>query len=173
MLKYLALSTLLSTSLIGLAQTNSNLSSILEKIDVNNCGNLAVAWIDGDQSGSTIIANDDLVTPETLYEIGSITKGITGIGLAQSIIEGKLSLDDKLTELLDFEGDVEHLKDITLGSLATHTSGLPRIPNLGVVYAVRYRNDPYSAFDEAKLQSVMPKTKLFNIGKSNYSNLGY
>lgn len=173
MLKILALSTVLSSTLIGLAQTNPNLSSILEKIDVNTCGNLAVAWIDGDESGSTIIANNDLVSEESLYEIGSITKGITGIGLAQLVLEGKVSLDDKLIDLVSLEGNVERHKDITLESLATHTSGLPRIPNLGVVYAIRHRSDPYAAFDEAKLQEVMPKTKLFKPGEANYSNLGF
>lgn len=173
MFKYLALSTLLSTSLVGLAQTNPNLSTTLEKIDLNSCGNLAVAWIDGDSSGSSIIANDDLVTEESLYEIGSITKGITGIGLAQLVLDGQVSLDDKLIDLLDFEGNVDHFQEITLEDLATHTSGLPRIPNLGVVYAIRHRNDPYVAFDETKLQSVMPKTKLFKPGNANYSNLGF
>jgi len=173
MLKYLALSTLLSTSLFSLAQSNPDLSSILEKIDVNSCGNLAVAWIDGDDSGRSIIANDTLVNAESLYEIGSITKGITGIALAQLVLEGQVSLNDKLVDLLDFEGDVDRLKDVTLEDLATHTSGLPRIPNLGVIYAIRNNKDPYAAFDEAKLQSVMPKTKLFKPGEANYSNLGF
>lgn len=62
----------------------------------------------------------------TAFEIGSVTKSFTGNVLAQLIIEGKVSLDDPISDFLHFE-----LKDnpvITLKQLAMHTSGLPRMP---------------------------------------------
>ncbi len=62
------------------------------------------------------------VTPETVFEIGSITKQFTAAGILILCDEGKLSLDDPITK---------HIKsappawtNITLRHLATHTSGL-------------------------------------------------
>ena len=57
------------------------------------------------------------------FEIGSITKTMTGVVLASVVREGVVSLDDKIGRWLD----AGHNCDITLLQLATHTSGLPRL----------------------------------------------
>lgn len=77
-------------------------------------------------------ATDDRVPDgDTVFEIGSITKGFTGILLAQAVLNGEVKLDDPISIYLpegvaapDYEG-----KPITLLDLATHTSGLPRMPD--------------------------------------------
>ena len=67
----------------------------------------------------------------TVFEIGSITKVFTAILLADLIERGELELDDPISKFLPesvkvpaYEG-----KQITLFHLATHSSGLPRMPD--------------------------------------------
>lgn len=57
------------------------------------------------------------------FEIGSITKTMTGLVLATLLREGTIAVDDKIGRWLD----AGHNSDITLMQLATHTSGLPRL----------------------------------------------
>jgi D-alanyl-D-alanine carboxypeptidase len=68
------------------------------------------------------------LTPETVFEIGSITKQFTASAIMLLAQEGKLSVDDKLSR---------HLKDtpeiwtnITLRHLLTHTSGIKNYTEL-------------------------------------------
>jgi len=77
-------------------------------------------------------ATDDRVPDgDTVFEIGSITKGFTGILLAQAVLNGEVHLDDPISIYVpegvtapEYEG-----RSITLLDLATHTSGLPREPS--------------------------------------------
>jgi CubicO group peptidase (beta-lactamase class C family) len=55
---------------------------------------------------------------DTLFEIASISKTFTGLLLAQMVDEGRVRLDDRVAG-----------RDITLLDLATHRSGLPRMPD--------------------------------------------
>jgi serine-type D-Ala-D-Ala carboxypeptidase/endopeptidase len=75
------------------------------------------------------IAKDSSQPPDqdTIYEIGSVSKTMTGTLLAQAVIEGKLSLDDDLRKYLN--GDYPNLEyagePIRIKHLLNHTSGLP------------------------------------------------
>lgn len=68
------------------------------------------------------------VTPDTIYEIGSITKVFTGILLAEDVTSGKVQLDDPIQKYLPDGIQAPSYKGIpiTLDDLATHRSGLPR-----------------------------------------------
>lgn len=70
------------------------------------------------------------VSESTLYEIGSITKTFTAILLADQVQQGKMNLDDPIAKYLPENLDIPTRKEteITLRHLATHTSGLPRLP---------------------------------------------
>jgi CubicO group peptidase (beta-lactamase class C family) len=65
-------------------------------------------------------------TPDTVMNIGSISKTVTGVALMQAVEEGKLSLDADINNYLPFK--VTHPSfpqvPITLRHLATHTSGI-------------------------------------------------
>ena len=68
-------------------------------------------------------------TPDTLYEIGSMTKTFTAILTTKLQEEGLLSLDEPITEYLpEFTGTNFDKNKITLYHLITHTSGLVEIP---------------------------------------------
>jgi CubicO group peptidase (beta-lactamase class C family) len=62
------------------------------------------------------------VTPETVFEIGSITKQFTAAGILLLAQEGRLSLDDRIA--LHLKDTPESWKDVTLRHLLTHTSGI-------------------------------------------------
>ena len=67
---------------------------------------------------------------DTIFEIGSITKGVTGILLADAIEQGRLRVDQPIDELWPTDGRPPSFEgtSITLRDLATHRSGLPRVP---------------------------------------------
>lgn len=64
--------------------------------------------------------------PDTVMNIGSISKTFTGVALMRAVQEGKLSLDADINTYLPFEVVNPHLPNekLTLRHLATHTSGI-------------------------------------------------
>jgi CubicO group peptidase (beta-lactamase class C family) len=65
------------------------------------------------------------VTPQNLFEIGSITKSFVGITLLQLREEGKLDLNRPIREYLPWLRIESSHGPITTHHLLTHTSGLP------------------------------------------------
>ena len=60
--------------------------------------------------------------PETVFEIGSITKQFTAAGILMLAQEGKLSVDDKISKYL--KDPPEAWANVTVRHLLTHTSGI-------------------------------------------------
>ncbi len=111
----------------------------------------------------------------TLFEIGSITKVFTTTLLADMHLKGEVDLDDPVSKFLpspvvpQSRGGVE----VTLRHLATHSSGLPRIPmNLGMKN-MRSGN-PYAKYTVENLYAYLSKRRLVSAPGAcySYSNLG-
>jgi CubicO group peptidase (beta-lactamase class C family) len=64
---------------------------------------------------------------ETIYEIASVTKTLTGTLVAQAVLDGKLNLDDDIRKYLkeDYPNFQYKNEVITIRHLVTHTSRLP------------------------------------------------
>src|SRR3974390_3373539 len=62
------------------------------------------------------------VTPETVFEIGSVTKQFTAAAILLLVQDGKISVDDKIGWYLNPIPDA--WRDITVRHLLTHTSGI-------------------------------------------------
>jgi D-alanyl-D-alanine carboxypeptidase len=62
-------------------------------------------------------------TPETVYQLASVTKQFTATAIMLLVQDGKLRLDDKISQYLD--GTPDTWKEITVRRLLTHTSGIP------------------------------------------------
>src|SRR5208282_6447968 len=82
------------------------------------------------QHGVTRIFSYGTAKPDSIFEIGSITKTFTGLALAQMVEQGKVKFDEPVRQLLP-AGTVAKpaSSEITLIDLATQHSGLPRMPD--------------------------------------------
>ena len=66
------------------------------------------------------------ILDSTMFHIASITKVFTATAIMQLVEQGKLSLDDKLVDILpSFKLKSKDYNKITIKHLLTHTSGLP------------------------------------------------
>ena len=75
--------------------------------------------------GLASIEFDVPVSNETVFQIASTTKGFTGVGIMMLVEEGKLSLSDRIGDIIP--GIPPLWKEVTVRQIMTHTSGLPRI----------------------------------------------
>ena len=82
------------------------------------------------EHGSRNVFSFGTAHPDSIFEIGSITKTFTALLLAQMAAQGKVRLDEPVRELLP-PGTVSKPPgdEIRLLDLATHHSGLPRMPD--------------------------------------------
>jgi CubicO group peptidase (beta-lactamase class C family) len=123
-------------------------------------------------------APESLPNGKTIYQIGSITKVFTTTMLAERIVLGRMKLDDPAQENLpsDLALPKEKDREITLEDLATHYSGLPRLPQLSVVFMLgsSIAQNPYAGTTWEDMPQVLRTVWLSSsIGESyHYSNLG-
>ena len=114
----------------------------------------------------------ELVTEHTVFEIGSVTKLFTALLLADMARRGEVTLDTAVAELLPMGTRVPDRNGvpITLAHLATHSSGLPRLPDDIVVGSP----DPYANYTSERLYAFLGRHELHRTpGESvEYSNLG-
>lgn len=123
--------------------------------------------------GQTDTASGKQVNGDTIFEIGSITKVFTALALADMVQKGEVTLTDPVAKYLPstVKMPARGGKAITLEDLATHTSGLPRVPsNL----APKDPNNPYADYAPADLYAFLSGYELTrDVGsRYEYSNLG-
>ncbi len=111
--------------------------------------------------------------PDSVFEIGSITKTFTGLVLAQMVEQHKVRLDEPVRELLP-PGTVAppaNGAEITLLDLSTHRSGLPRMPDN---FKPADPSNPFADYDAKALYAFIAShgVGLPEKPKFLYSNLG-
>jgi D-alanyl-D-alanine carboxypeptidase len=120
------------------------------------------------------LANVELnvpVTPETVFEIGSITKQITAAAVMLLVEEGKVGLDDPLSKHLP--DTPEAWAGVTVRHLLTHTSGLKNYTGLkGFELTERLKRDEFVRRVAAHPPAFKPGDA-HSYGNTNYSLLGY
>jgi CubicO group peptidase (beta-lactamase class C family) len=70
------------------------------------------------------------VVPETLFQIGSISKSFVAIALLQLRDEGKLDLHKPVAQYLPWLKIASKFEPVTAHDLLSHTAGLPEVPLL-------------------------------------------
>lgn len=110
--------------------------------------------------------------PDSIFEIGSITKTFTGLILAQMVQQKKVSLEDPVRTLLP-AGTVPKPDgpEITLVDLATQHSGLPRMPDN---FHPGDASNPYADYHAAQMYEYIAKHGVARPADAAflYSNLG-
>lgn len=77
--------------------------------------------------GTVGLDDDTPARADHKFEIGSQTKMMTATVLLQLASEGKLSLDDKMADVVDVTplAGIANIEDVTIRQLLTHSSGIP------------------------------------------------
>ena len=145
-------------------------------LDAQIANAISVGVVQGDQSWTRHYGRlSDKISAkpndQTLYEIGSISKVFTGILLADAVTSGRMKLNQPIGELVPAlmeNADVGPV--IQPRHLATHVSGLPRMP---INMQPADIENPYADYDREMmlkfLGSIKPIRKPGE--KSEYSNL--
>ena len=112
-------------------------------------------------------------TPDSIFEIGSITKPFTALALARMAEEGKVRLNLPVRALVLTARLPQPVgPEITLLDLATHHSGLPTLP-----WNLRPRDvaNPYADYDATQLYAFLERRGVARQPAEPfvYSNLGY
>lgn len=108
------------------------------------------------------------------YELGSLSKGITGLLYAEALQHGEVEATTTLAACLPLEGTA--VGEATLAALAIHRSGLRALPSsrslLRTAYhAWRHGSNPYAGtLDELLAQA---RTTRPGPPRPRYSNLGF
>ena len=123
--------------------------------------------------GSMTDSADLAVDENTIFEIGSVTKVFTSILLVDMVEGDEVSLNDPIERYLpsDVSAPTYNGQSITLVDLATHTSGLPRLPaNLSPADP----DNPYADYSVEQMYDFLSNYTLWrDIGEEyEYSNLG-
>lgn len=109
----------------------------------------------------------------TIFEIGSVTKVFTSLLLSDMVQRGEASLNDPVAKYLPDTVKVPERagKQITLVDLATHTSGLPRMPSN---FTPKDPNNPYEDYSVEQLFQFLSNYQLPRDpgAQYEYSNLG-
>jgi len=153
---------LLTCTVVSLAcaKPPADLQAKLDAFVKGTSGGASVAWVDADgvaffQSGTFSADDSRAIAPDTQFELGSVSKVFTALLLAESERLGKVTRLDPAAKYLLPPGDPAQavLAKITLLSLTTHTSGLPRMPtNFSTDPA---NPDPYAAYDDDALVAAL------------------
>lgn len=132
------------------------------------------------RAGALALVSPELTTlahhqcsPDAEFEIGSISKGVTGMLYHVGVERGEVNPTTRLDELLPLSGC--RAGGVVLADLATHRSGLPRVLGTHLwrrtLEHYRHGTNPYPAglddlFEGARSARLRP-------GRPAYSNAGF
>ena len=158
----------------------TDLQSVLDKdlAEALKSGELAPATHAGVaigvyEHGVTSVYTYGTAKPDSIFEIGSITKTFTGLILSQMVEQGKVKFDEPVRELLPPGTAAKPAgAEITLLDLVTQHSGLPRMPDN--MHPTDPAN-PYADYTATELYAYLTKQGVARPANPGflYSNLGF
>ncbi len=126
------------------------------------------------------------VQPTSLFRIASLSKPITAVAVLQLVEQGKLTLDDHVFDVLDYESDIvaagdafdDRLRRVTIEHLLQHRGGWDRDVSFDAMFqSVRFARQVGvdAPADQAAIVRAMISQSLdFDPGhRYAYSNFGY
>ncbi|MBK8324410.1 MAG: serine hydrolase [Betaproteobacteria bacterium] len=166
----------------GFAQdfsTEENLRAVLQKrLEAEVLPVCAIAGFAGEKTvvarACTEGASAPTLTADAFVEIGSISKALTGLVLADMVERGEVGLDDTAASIAPKDARLPRKddRDIRLRDLVSQSSGLPRMPP---GFSPKDATDPYSDFGVEALYEALARTELARAPGSGYeySNFGF
>ncbi|RXR34801.1 class A beta-lactamase-related serine hydrolase [Flavobacterium piscinae] len=118
------------------------------------------------------LANEETkqkLNEETVFELASLSKQFTAMGIVQLEKEGRLSYNDTISKYIP---ELKIYKGVTIHNLLTHTGGLPDYMGLAEDYWDKTKiatNDDIISL----LEKIKPKMEFEPNKKWDYSNTGY
>jgi CubicO group peptidase (beta-lactamase class C family) len=156
------------------AQIKAALSARTAKVGPD--ASIVFGWVDA--SGARVIVEGKgpggkPLDGNSVFEIGSASKVFTCLALADMVKKGEVKLEDPVAKYLPKSVRMPSRggKQITLADLATHTSGLPRMPdNLKP-------KDPWNPYADYTVQQMYAFLSSYELKRDigaefEYSNLG-
>ena len=104
-------------------------NEILALLPADSAGGIAIAvCVDGRplffHGGFADLAERRSITPDSLFNVASLRKPFEATLLALAVRQGKMALDDPVSTYLPELSTGGDIRRVTVGQLATHTSGL-------------------------------------------------
>ncbi len=117
--------------------------------------------------GRRTVGKPDLVTPDTLFGIGSMTKAFTATGLGLLVDDGKISWDDPVRKHLPWFRLADPLadRDVTIRDLLCHRTGLAR-------HDLLWYRAPWSPEEAVRRLAFVEPSSSFR-SRYEYANLPY
>lgn len=187
MLHYLKFIAIFSLAFVLVSCTGNSVKDTLpqdkEAVHKDNFEEKLDEYLSENYSGSVLIVKDNKVIiskgynmadysnnlpngPDTIYQIGSLTKAFTAAAILQLQEGGKLSISDPVSKYIkDYPND-----KVTLYHLLTHTSGIPEytnFPDFPNTMNIRVSVDELIASFKDKSLEFEPGSRY------SYSNSGY
>lgn len=152
---------------------NRDIAPMLRRLDLAAADGGAGIVIGVSEHGVRRVMSYGAAKPDSLFEIASITKTFTGLLLARMAAEGQLDLRDPVRDVLPPGAAAAPTGyEITLLDLATHHSGLPRMPdNAGP----GYKREAYTDYRANDLYDFIRRHGLGKPADTQfvYSNIGF
>jgi CubicO group peptidase (beta-lactamase class C family)/predicted ester cyclase/esterase/lipase len=128
-----------------------------------------VAYLKG--FGVTDVESQAPVTPNSLFELGSISKQFTAAAIMQLVEQGKIGLDDPLIKHLpSFQIKDERYKEITIRQMLSHMSGMTALEIDSLLdYALGLTPEYDTASYERMVQNLSDMELLSNPGEGPFS----
>jgi serine-type D-Ala-D-Ala carboxypeptidase/endopeptidase len=186
------LQTLISTTVLTIALFAANSTKVFGQIPIDSIKAIIEKEVANKRSKSIIVgivdangrhivsagvkSDKDPALPDgnTIYELGSVGKLFTSLLMAEMSLKNELNYNDPVSKYLPKNVHVpsKNGKEITLLHLATHRSGLPRMP-----YNMDPKNldNPTADYTTEQLYECISKIELNRDidSKWSYSNIGY
>ena len=142
-----------------------------QKKNAGNIPGIAIALTDGEKLlrvstyGYADVAARHPVMPDTLFEIGSISKSFTSLAILQLREERRLDLHEPMTRYLPWFEIRSEYEPITLHHLMSHTAGIVR----GAVFL----GDPrYEVWTLRETEATAPPGTYYHYSNAGYKTLG-
>ncbi len=130
---------------------------------------LAVAAVDPHGKQTAVSPGHDPLDGRSVFDLGSVTKTVTGLLLGALVNARELDFDTSLGELITWSGGAQA---VTVRSLATHTSGLPRLPP-NIHRPDMDLTNPYAHYTAQDLREGLAQLPPPQPGGYEYSNFGF